>query len=277
MKEFFASFDWRTYAQKNNLSSRIQAIAHIQKANKYSLKINKVQKLTLTQVQVRSKVPANVDLRSKLPACYDQGNLGSCTANAIVAAYQFLAPSFFGSRLFLYYNERVIENDVNYDNGAYIYDGVYSLETTGLCPESDWPYITSKFAQKPPKQAYTNALKHTAVASKVYNVQQTLPAMKGYLAAGFPFIVGIAVYVSFESQQAMKTGVVPLPPINKNDTLLGAHAILIVGYDDSKGWFIFRNSWGKSYGVNGYGFLPYSYLTNVNLTSDCWCIESSTK
>jgi C1A family cysteine protease len=55
----------------------------------------------------------------------DQGTLGSCTANALAGALEFLerrdkvAFADF-SRLFIYYNERVIEHSTKYDNGAMI-------------------------------------------------------------------------------------------------------------------------------------------------------------
>ena len=203
--------------------------------------------------------------------------MGSCTANAIVGAYQFLTPTLMGSRLFQYYNERVIENDVNYDNGATISDSIAAVKKYGLCPESEWPYNISQFAVKPPASCYTDALKHKAVT--VYNVQQTMTAMKGYLNSGYPFIIGIVVYSSFESNKVANTGMVPLPPVNRQDTILGGHAVVVCGYNDNLngGVWIVRNSWGTSWGANGYFYLPYSYLTNPNLCSDNWCIETDTK
>src|SRR4029079_3357244 len=67
---------------------------------------------------VLSTMPPSVDLRSKCPPVYDQGQLGSCTANAIGAALEFAQikqqeEEFVPSRLFIYYNERVMEHTVN--------------------------------------------------------------------------------------------------------------------------------------------------------------------
>ena len=117
-------------------------------------------------------LPPKVDLRETnlLPAPYDQGQLGSCTANAIAAAVQFARreeqrlPDFVPSRLFIYYNERVIENSVTHDAGAQIRDGVKSVAKVGVCPETstpaapyDWPYDIALFAEKPPDPCYTFA------------------------------------------------------------------------------------------------------------------------
>jgi C1A family cysteine protease len=100
--------------------------------------------------------------------------------------------------------------------------------------------------------------------------------MKSYLSTGFPFIVGISVYASFESQSVAKTGIVPMP--GPKDFLLGGHAVLVCGYNDNliNGMWIVRNSWGSSWGDKGYFYLPYNYLTNPNLCSELWCIESDT-
>ena len=95
--------------------------------------------------------------------------------------------------------------------------------------------------------------------------------MKSCLAGGYPFIFGIDVYSSFESDQANQTGVIPMP--TPDDQLLGGHALVCVGYDDSKQYFIFRNSWSSAWGDMGYGYLPYEYMTDTNLCSDLWIIQ----
>src|SRR5471032_300397 len=89
--------------------------------------------------------PALVDLRSQCPPVYDQGQLGSCTANGIGGAIHFerlkqqAAPDFVPSRLFIYYNERVIEHTVQSDAGAQIRDGIKTVAKQGDCPETEWP------------------------------------------------------------------------------------------------------------------------------------------
>ena len=135
----------------------------------YNLKIERLHssKITLMKLPINPKLPSLVDLRSKMPPVYDQGNLGSCTSNALCALVNYCDNGYVGSRLFLYYNERVLENTISWDSGATLYDGIKSLGTTGICPEIQWPYNISLYSTKPPAICYTDALKEKAL--KVQN------------------------------------------------------------------------------------------------------------
>jgi C1A family cysteine protease len=141
--------------------------------------------------------PAKIDLRSHCPPVYDQGQLGSCTGNAIAGGVQFerqlqkLTPNFVPSRLFIYYNERVIEGTVATDSGANIRDGIKAIATLGVPTEADWPYVIAKFAEKPPAKAFTDATHDKAV--QYSRVTQTLAQMQGCLASGHPFVYGFTV------------------------------------------------------------------------------------
>ncbi len=223
---------------------------------------------------ILKKLPTQVDLSKQCPAVYDQGELGSCTANAIAAAIEFdrmkqHLPDFVPSRLFIYYNERVMEGTVNSDSGAQIRDGIKSVAQQGACPEKEWPYDISKFAVKPPAQSYQDALKDRAVSYT--RLSHNLTQMKGCLADGYPFVFGFTVYESFESQTVAQTGHAPMP--RHNEKVLGGHAVLAVGYDDSHQWFLVRNSWGTQWGMHGYFTLPYAYLIDPNLADDYWTIR----
>ena len=218
--------------------------------------------------------PAKADLRVQCPPVYDQGQLGSCTANAIAGAIEFdrlklKLNVFTPSRLFIYYNERVIEHSVDSDSGAQIRDGIKSVAKQGDCPETEWPYVIAKFKTKPPKKCYADALKYKVVFYQ--RVTQTLSQLKGCLASGYPFVFGFTVYESFESAKVTKTGHASLP--KPGEPVIGGHAVVGVGYDDAKQWFIVRNSWGGRWGMNGYFTLPYAYLTDENLASDFWTIR----
>lgn len=214
------------------------------------------------------ELPSSVDLRSKCPAIYDQGDLGSCTANAGCAAYSFDDAKFSPSRLFLYYNERVDDHDVAEDAGSSLSECVHALERFGVCSEAHWPYDITKFAKRPSGKCYIEARRHVAV--EAHQLSQTVQDMKACLAGGFPFILGIEVFSGLESDDAASTGIVPMP--DQDEKSLGGHAVVCVGYDDSKNWWIMRNSWGN-WGDQGYFYLPYDYLTDQNISSDFWVIK----
>jgi C1A family cysteine protease len=230
-------------------------------------------------------LPASVDMRPNCPPVYDQGQLGSCTANAIAGAIEFEAikqklPDFTPSRLFIYYNERVIEHNATSDAGAQIRDGIKSVAAQGVCAESSWPYSdTNKdpapcpscpYAKKPSASCYKTALNNKV---KVYQrLTPVLNTLKGCLASGYPFVFGFTVYESFESAQVAKTGIVPMPATGEK--VVGGHAVMAVGYDDSAQQFIVRNSWAATWGIKGYCMMPYSYLTDPNLADDFWTIQT---
>jgi C1A family cysteine protease len=225
--------------------------------------------------RVLGALPTSVDLRTECPPVVDQGQLGSCTANAIAGALQFnqmkekLADVFPPSRLFIYYNERVIEHTVSEDSGAMIRDGIKSVAKDGAPHETLWPYDISKFTIKPSAAAYKDALKHRAILYQ--RLTQTLDQLKGCLASGYPFVFGFSVYESFESQAVAKSGKVPMP--KPKEKQIGGHAVLAVGYDDASKRFIVRNSWGTGWGLAGYFTIPYAYLTDSNLADDFWTIK----
>jgi len=229
-------------------------------------------------------IPSSVDLRPQCPTVvYDQGRLGSCTANAIAGAMEFdqikqKEQEATPSRLFIYYNERAIEHTVLFDSGAQIRDGIKSVVKLGACPESMWTYDDTpppaegqpcpscKFAQKPPANCYTEALKHQVLS--YHRITHALSVMKGCLASGYPFVYGFTVYDNFPFNTP--TGEIPMPA----GAVLGGHAVLAVGYDDSTQMFTFRNSWGPAWGKGGYGFMPYAYLVDSNLSDDFWTIRT---
>jgi len=231
-------------------------------------------------------IPSLVDLRPQCPAVYNQGDIGSCTANAIAGALEFdmikqRLPSFTPSRLFIYYNERSMEGTVGSDSGAYIRDGIKSVASQGDCPESEWTYDATpplagnvfapdaKAATQPYPQCYTDAVQHKALT--YMSIDRNLADMKGCLASTYPFVFGFTVYASFESSAVASSGIVPMP--TAGEPTMGGHAVLAVSYDDSKNMFIIRNSWGPDWGLGGYFYMPYAYLLDNNLSDDFWTIR----
>lgn len=197
---------------------------------------------------IQPTLPTRVDLRPTCSPVENQGDLGSCTANALAGALEFLERkdnvSFINmSRLFIYYDERAIEGTIKSDSGAMTRDGIKTLKKQGVCSEKKWPYVISKFAVKPNAACYKEALDHQIIS---YHRILTLNEMRMCLADGFPFVFGFTVYESFESQEVAKTGIVNMP--QSTERAIGGHAVLAVGYDDSQERFIVRNSWGANRG-----------------------------
>ena len=226
-----------------------------------------------------TSLPAKVDLRTApdMPPVYDQGQLGSCTGNAIAGAVDFDNHKQTGtfltpSRLWIYYQERVIEGTVSSDSGGQIRDGMKAIAHLGVCPETDWPYVTSTFADPPPSKDYTDALADRALSYQA--VTQDLFALKSTLASGFPVVFGFTVYEAFESPQVASSGIVPMP--SPSEQVVGGHAVVLVGYDDAVDRFIVRNSWGTGWGEQGFFELPYLYVTSPSLASDFWVVQQVT-
>jgi C1A family cysteine protease len=221
------------------------------------------------------ELPTKVDMRDLCPPVYNQGNLGSCTAQALGAAFQFeqmrqKKPNWIPSKLFIYYNERVVEGTINEDAGAMIRTGIKSMVKEGVCPETMWKYIEHKFKIKPPKPCYVEGLNNQVLEYQRIS-PHTLYEVKHCLAKGHPVVFGFMIYESMMTPEVARTGYVPVP--KRNDRAIGGHAVMAVGYDDSKECLVVRNSWGSQWGMSGYFYLPYWYVTTPNTSADYWTIK----
>jgi C1A family cysteine protease len=227
------------------------------------------------KVSMPVDLPPMIDLRDQCPPVYDQGELGSCTAQALGGAYQFeemkqQMENFVPSRLFIYYNEREMEGTVNEDSGAVIRDGLKTMVDKGVCDETLWPYKECKFKTKPSSDCYKTALDNQ-VLQYLRISPHNLYDVKQCLALGYPIVFGFTVFESMMTPEVASTGIVPVPKINEQP--VGGHAVLAVGYDDSKRALIVRNSWGTRWGINGYFYLPYEFVNDQNMSADYWSIR----
>jgi C1A family cysteine protease len=231
-------------------------------------------------------LPAKIDLSPQCSPIVNQGRIGSCTGNALAGAFEFLElkelasksnsnPQVFDdksfspvSRLFIYYNERIIEKTVDQDAGARLRDGVKVLNKLGACREAIWKYQSTLLYKKPTKSAYDEAAKHKVTE---YLKITTMSQLKQCLADGYPVVFGFTVYESFESSEVAQTGIMPLP--EPDEHLLGGHAVLAVGYDDHTKTLLVRNSWGTDWGQKGYFHMPYAYIESLHLAQDFWMIR----
>lgn len=209
---------------------------------------------------------------------YDQGNLGSCTANALAGALQYnniLDGTDFGtpSRLFIYYGERKIEGTINRDSGAYGHDGFRILRKFGAPAEETWPYVVQNFRYQPSPTAYAEAAQHR-ITKYVHpglpiskTIHERTEAFKALLSNQQTIAFGFTVFESFESQTVAQSGIVPMPATTEKN--IGGHEVLLIGYlRDYPGHGLVRNSWGTDWGLGGYMLMPWQYICDPRYADD---------
>jgi C1A family cysteine protease len=241
-----------------------------------------------------ASLASSVDLRPWCSPVENQGNLGSCTANAGAGLLEYFERRAFGnhidaSRLFLYKATRNYMQ-VTGDTGAYLRSTMGAMVLFGLAPEKYWPYNIANFDVEPPAFCYSfannyKALKYYRLDPPGTTAAVLLNTVKANLQAGFPSMFGFSVYNSL--YQAQTTGKIPYPA-NAGDPLVGGHAVMAVGYNDTikiknaiggssttTGALLIRNSWGTSWGaMGGYLWLPYDFILK-GLAIDFWTINSA--
>lgn len=200
----------------------------------------------------------------------DQGQLGSCVANAASSLFYILSNGRIKlSRLQLYFCCRGIDRSkFDEDTGTYVRTALKSAGSYGLTNEAFWKYNIYKFDILPPSKSFRpvyNLKNYTYT-----NVPQDLESFKNCLSLGNPIIFGFLVYSSFEN--VSDNGIIPMPNIEK-ETLLGGHSMLIIGFDDDKKYFKIQNSYGSNWGDKGYGYFPYEYMLDRELTGDIWTVH----
>lgn len=229
--------------------------------------------------------PGSVDLSDKFPPAYDQGQLGTCTANAIAAAIQYArrvhsrADDFIPSRLFIYYQQRSVEGSLPLDAGGQLRDGILSVAKVGVCSEHDWPYDyiaadpsshrfppSARAVQPPPSRIIQEATKYRTISYEP--LTQDVSVLESCLAGGYPFIFGFNVFGDFDE----RTTVLRHPTRSQSTAVPWGHAVLATGYDQSRRTFRIRNSWGPAANDHGYFDMDYDYVLNSAWAANFWVI-----
>lgn len=230
---------------------------------------NKLELTTIikkgAQVSKTVKASPTKFVLSYLPPILNQGNWGTCVANAFsFTVSKQTTSNVVLSRLFLYNICRSIDySSLNRDNGTTIRSACQAITNYGVCKENIYPYVSTNLSTLPSLSAFQNSKRFQQFTYLFIN--QDLISIKNSLATyNSPIIFGIMIYPSFMSS---KNGIIPIPDVTK-ERLLGGHCMTIVGYDDSTQMFMCSNSWGTSWGSKGYCYIPYNYITNPKLASD---------
>jgi len=238
-------------------------------------------------------MPPMKDNRQFCTEVNDQGDLGSCTANAGCSMYEFLNKRHKKkytklSRRFLYKLTRKLMGEEGVgDSGAYIRTTLQALALFGVCPEDWFPYDISRFDDEPDTSSYIYSQSFQATKyfrlDKADTPEDKLAYIKTFIIAEYPIEFGFNVYQSYK-QAFVNGGCFPYP--TPNEDIVGGHALMLCGYDDNKvikndndpsgntftqGAFMIQNSWGYDFGELGYGWLPYQYLLK-GLADDFWSI-----
>ena len=239
---------------------------------------------SLERHQLCGVLPPRVDLRRECPRVLDQGSIGTCTAHAVAAAYSYeqrvqKARVITPSRLFIYYNERVLTHQRNLNAVVRLRDAIKAVAKRGVCAESLWPYSEDPkvLRRKPPKEAFEAAANHRIleyhrILIESHNPEEFLKHLKRCLADRCPFAFGFMLYESLESNEVRRTGIMPFPNPTR-EQLKGGHAVMAVGYDDHRNAFLVRNSWGPTWGIGGYFWMPYRFISNPEFTHSFWTIR----
>ena len=221
---------------------------------------------------IRGSAPLRpiVDMRDFASAVEEQLDVGSCIGNAIVGAYEILLKreahaSVDLSRLFVYYNARLLEGTTGTDDGATVRDGMKALSADGVCLESLWPYDVKLLYEKPSDAAYADAKRHRI---KNYYRLTSVEDMLDALNSNTPVVVGTSTYNGFSGLSASS------PIIHKpcaSDKLTGSHAMCLVGYDLEKKLFLVRNSFGTDWGASGYCWITFEFAAREFF--DTWIFD----
>lgn len=214
-------------------------------------------------------------LCKKMPPILNQGKLGSCAINSICNVIRYCEMiedkdySKQLSSLFVYYNVRNMEGNVNEDSGAQIRNVLKSINTHGACYEKTWPNNITQFAEKPTPSCYKEGKDHRTI--RYERITQDITHIKYAIQSGFPVVFGLSVFESIEQKSVIKFGIIPFP-LNGSKKI-GNHCAICCGWDDSRRLFTIMNSWGTNWGDNGYGYISYDYLSNPNFARDFWKIN----
>jgi len=248
----------------------------------------------LVKAPAPSAWPRRAFVSGRIPKVKNQGTQGSCDGHACCSFGERLylrwkpqvGPVVF-SPAFAYAMERILEGTFTQgDVGAMISSAVQVPDPKaggfGWCPLTDMPYDENVCNVRPNAAQIATAAQYPGGA--FHTIGNVIANIKSCILSDYTAVIGVAVYDSFESDDAARTGLIPYPNLSR-ETLQGGHALhALIGYDDdircpgapNPGAVWFENSWDVTWGTKcpvsddpgGFGLLSYDFLANPNLTTD---------
>ena len=217
------------------------------------------------EYQPLSTIAPSIDLRKEFTPVKDQGEMGACSAFALVGIFEYILkknkqPDIDLSEQFVYYNARKADGSSRIDAGSSLYDVVQTLMKDGVCLEHLFPYNPENISKDPPVEAIEDGQTRKVVKAK--NVKKSLHDIKSAVAEGYPVAISLKIFNSFHPRR----GFIRIPNENEiHNEQSGNHAMVICGYNDEARFFVVRNSWGRKFGDKGYCYIPYGYVENEAL------------
>jgi C1A family cysteine protease len=205
----------------------------------------------------------------------DQGDEGTCVAFGSGGIFEAFAYKRDGG-LRVTTSKAAIYSDAKYhyepddikDDGLQVSDGLLVLENIGYIPNSEYPYQNNEqqiLAPVPTTLVHDKSLLVTTFTS----VPRTEAALRVAMYKHGPLVIGINFPEAWMS---------PNPDGTLSDDtrkIAGGHCMNIVtdgGLTSGAkpGYFRLRNSWGTSWGINGYAWVKFDTLLAV--LTDCYTI-----
>ena len=207
-----------------------------------------------------------VDLSTDMPPVSDQGSQGSCVGWA--TAYAFRSYLNYSEKKQAYSDETIfspsfIYNQINggKDEGSKVTNALNLIVTQGVCTLKDMPYKSGNrdYIIQPTEEQKQKALNYRLAAWGRTVIRTDY--LQECLTQKLPIIISIKVIPELLQPIQKLNGEFV---INKNDESVGSgHAMVIVGYDESRQAFKVMNSWGKSWGNSGFIWVSYNVISQL--------------
>jgi C1A family cysteine protease len=231
------------------------------------------------RLRVRNQArPASVDWREYCIPVQDQQHLSTSSAHACIGLFQYFERRATGqvitpSRLFVHVNALRLAGCDDARGGADLRTTFKAAVKFGLPAERFWPYDPAALGRVPEAYVYAfnteyRDVRYVRIDASMQSGVETLETVRLLLAAGFACALGFGVPSSLTSEPE-----IAFP--SRFDSICTGHAVTVVGYDDAlrirstRGALLIRSSWGSNWGQDGYGWLPYRYVTD-HLAADVW-------